>query len=106
MHYGADPRRWRYAQFNDPALSQEPGFLAKTGEYDGCTGDAGVYDLVGNLHEWVSDTANSAFELSIDTEGVARGFQYWSPGTWSLLGGFLQHPGGARPRLHLHHNRS
>ena len=41
--------------YNSPRLHREPGFLAKTGEYAGCLNDYGVYDMVGNLHEWVAD---------------------------------------------------
>jgi sulfatase modifying factor 1 len=95
--FGADPTRWRYAQFNDPILSQEPGFLAETGAYDGCVGDAGVYDLVGNLHEWVSDVADSAFEARLRGEGIARSFQYWSPGNAVFMGGFYSTHGELGP---------
>ena len=88
LRFGADPNRWRYAQFNDPSLDQEPGFLARSGAYEGCVGDAGVYDLVGNLHEWVSDTADAAFEARLRSEGVARSFQYYRPGNAVFMGGF------------------
>jgi len=97
LRFGADPGRWRYAQFNDPTLDQEPGFLARSGAYDGCVGDAGVYDLVGNLHEWVSDTADSAFEARLRGEGVARSFQYWSPGNGVFMGGFYSTGGELGP---------
>jgi formylglycine-generating enzyme len=39
---------------NNPLLNQQGG-LAKTGGYAGCVSADGVYDLVGNLHEWTSD---------------------------------------------------
>jgi sulfatase modifying factor 1 len=45
------------AVYNSPRLDQEPGFLAKTGEYTGCVNDFGLFDMAGNLHEWVSDRA-------------------------------------------------
>ncbi len=97
LRFGADSTRWHYADFNDPGLDQEPGFLAKTGEYPGCVGDAGVYDLVGNLHEWVSDTADTAFEARIRGEGVARSFQYWSSGNAVFMGGFYSTHGELGP---------
>lgn len=54
--FGRDPRAWSYdAHFNSPRLLREPGFLAPTGEYERCVSVEGIHDLVGNLHEWVSD---------------------------------------------------
>jgi sulfatase modifying factor 1 len=40
---------------NQPELNQLEGTLAKSGEHEGCTNGYGVYDMVGNLHEWVDD---------------------------------------------------
>lgn len=55
--YGTDSHAWKYDQhFNDPKLDQEPGFLSRGGEYTECVSSYGVYDLVGNLHEWVADS--------------------------------------------------
>jgi hypothetical protein len=54
LRFGADARRWTYEAFNDPALDEEPGFLARAGDYPGCVSEEGVYDLVGNVHEWAS----------------------------------------------------
>lgn len=53
--FGSNPRHWTQAQFNDPRLNQWAGGLAKTGEYAACVSPYGVYDCVGNLHEWGSD---------------------------------------------------
>ena len=39
---------------NNPKLNQLPGTLTKTGEKTGCTNAFGVYDMVGNLHEWLA----------------------------------------------------
>jgi formylglycine-generating enzyme required for sulfatase activity len=38
---------------NDPRLNQTPMTLAKTGGFVRCTNAFGVFDMVGNLHEWV-----------------------------------------------------
>jgi formylglycine-generating enzyme len=43
------------ATMNRAELNQLQGTLAKTGEHEGCTNGYGVYDMVGNLHEWVAD---------------------------------------------------
>jgi hypothetical protein len=40
---------------NQPRLNQMEGTLSKTGEHNGCSNGYGVYDMVGNLHEWVAD---------------------------------------------------
>jgi formylglycine-generating enzyme len=50
---------------NDPRLNREPGFLAETGAYADCVSDYGIFDLVGNLHEWVADDVNSALPKKI-----------------------------------------
>ena len=63
--YGAPDSRkrdrgyWSMDRMNNPALNQGPGTLAKSGEHEGCTNDFGVYDMVGNLHEWVADPSGT-----------------------------------------------
>ena len=47
--------RYDATTMNQPKLNQLAGTLAKTGEHDGCSNGYGVYDMVGNLHEWVAD---------------------------------------------------
>ncbi len=42
--------------FNDPALLQDPDYLMRTGSKAECVTPEGVYDMDGNLSEWVSDT--------------------------------------------------
>jgi hypothetical protein len=48
-------RMFGYRPMNDPRLNQVPGTLAKSGAYSECTNRYGVFDMVGNLHEWVDD---------------------------------------------------
>jgi len=87
--FGADARRWRYEQFNDPALDDEPGFLGRAGDQVECVSEDGVRDLVGNLHEWVSDTVDSALIARLATEGVRRAWQPVSRGNGVFVGGFF-----------------
>jgi formylglycine-generating enzyme required for sulfatase activity len=50
--------RWMWGQRSnmiDPRLNQLDGTLTRTGERAACTNDYGVFDMVGNLHEWVDD---------------------------------------------------
>jgi formylglycine-generating enzyme len=42
-------------EMNDPRLNQLTETLARTGSYEGCTNGYGVFDMVGNLHEWTND---------------------------------------------------
>jgi hypothetical protein len=43
------------AQLNDPRLNQWSGGLAKTGRFAASESPFGVFDLVGNLHEWSAE---------------------------------------------------
>lgn len=52
-------------QMNDPRLNQLPGTLARTGAHARCRNRYGVFDMVGNLHEWTADS-----------EGTFRGGYY------------------------------
>jgi hypothetical protein len=58
--FGSNAANWTYADFNDPRLNQLEGGLAPTGSYPHCVSPYGVYDCVGNLHEWGSDPADSS----------------------------------------------
>jgi formylglycine-generating enzyme required for sulfatase activity len=40
---------------NDPLLNQQPGTVEPTGNELSCTNAYGVYDMVGNVHEWIDD---------------------------------------------------
>ena len=44
---------------NDPGINQQPGTLARGGEHAQCVSAYGVFDLHGNLHEWVDDPAGT-----------------------------------------------
>ncbi len=59
------PARYQPDVMNDARLNQVRGTLARTGAHPRCTSGNGVYDLVGNLHEWTSDP-----------EGTFRGGYY------------------------------
>lgn len=74
--------------FNSPKLNQMPGFLAQSGEYTGCAGGRNIFDMVGNLHEWVSDKVDDRFMEQLDSEDVERREQPWSTGNGVFMGGF------------------
>jgi sulfatase modifying factor 1 len=54
-----DRGQWNYEHMNDPSLNQMDGTVTPTGSHEGCTNGYGVYDMVGNLHEWVADPAGT-----------------------------------------------
>ena len=89
LKFGADAHHWTYEHFNDPALDVEEGFLAKTGEYQGCESAAGTFDMSGNLHEWVSDTVDEAFVERLEADKVERKTQPSRTGDGVFVGGFF-----------------
>ena len=52
--WGANHGPMNFHTMNDRRLNQAPGTLARTGQFPLCTNGLGVFDMVGNLHEWVS----------------------------------------------------
>jgi len=46
---------WHPSWMNDPRLHEMPHTIDSSGSHAGCTNEYGVYDMVGNLHEWVAD---------------------------------------------------
>ena len=88
--YGTNPGLWRYEEhFNDPKLLQEPGFLADTGHYGQCMSSTGAYDQVGNLHEWVADTAGPSLASKIPMLDVLRRTLHRHRGKGIFMGGFF-----------------
>ncbi|WP_437926448.1 SUMF1/EgtB/PvdO family nonheme iron enzyme [Sorangium sp. So ce291] len=84
------PGGWSYERhFNSPDLNQKPGFLARSGDHAGCASELGVQDMVGNLHEWVSDMVDHELVQRMRTEGVERRDQPWHEGNGVFMGGFF-----------------
>ena len=54
-----------FEPMNDPRLNELPGTVARTGTHAHCRNSFGVFDMVGNVHEWVADP-----------EGTFRGGYY------------------------------
>jgi hypothetical protein len=85
--YGrSDPSIYTYANMNNPGINQQPDSLARTGQYDRCVSQDGLFDLYGNLHEWVAEadgTFKGGFYADTNTNGAgclytttAHGFTY------------------------------
>ncbi len=50
---------WSATQMNDPRLNQLPDALDPTAANPFCVSAEGVFDLHGNLHEWVADASGT-----------------------------------------------
>jgi hypothetical protein len=60
-HADTQARGWGPLELNDPRNVELEGTLAKTGAFPDCVNDFGLYDMVGNLHEWTADP-NGTFQ--------------------------------------------
>ncbi|MEZ4222277.1 MAG: SUMF1/EgtB/PvdO family nonheme iron enzyme [Polyangiaceae bacterium] len=74
------------SHYNNPKVNQEPGFLALTGANPKCVTPEGVFDMVGNLHEWVADDVSAALPKTIPLE---YGEHWLGPkGSGIFMGGY------------------
>lgn len=48
-------KMWTSEWMNDPRLFEQPHGVEPSGARAGCKSEYGVYDMVGNLHEWTAD---------------------------------------------------
>jgi len=70
--WGDDPNRWDGEHMNDPGLNQLPDSLSASGAHPDCVSDYGVFDLHGNLHEWIDDP-NGTFKGGFYVDAVING---------------------------------
>jgi formylglycine-generating enzyme required for sulfatase activity len=57
------------AAMNDPRINEAPNTVAPTGSFAKCKNAFGVFDMVGNLHEWTADVHDGS-------RGTFRGGYY------------------------------
>jgi hypothetical protein len=50
---------WIFSHLDSPCLDQEASGLALTGSHAGCVTAEGLFDMMGNLHEWTADPAGT-----------------------------------------------
>jgi formylglycine-generating enzyme len=68
---------WHPSFMNDPRLHDLPHTVTPTGAREACRNDYGVYDMVGNLHEWVDDPAGTFMGgFFMDTFQNGEGCEY------------------------------
>lgn len=75
--YGADagPTIWWVDAMNNPAINEQSATVSVTGARPGCVSQDGVFDMVGNLHEWTSDPAGE-FQGGAYSGEIKLGCQY------------------------------
>jgi len=84
---------WIFSMLGDACINQLPNSLDVTGDNERCVTDEGVYDLMGNLHEWTAD-ATGTFRggYYVDTVRNGEGCLYrttaHSMGHWDYSTGF------------------
>jgi sulfatase modifying factor 1 len=54
-YFGTAEGVWDRAHMNDPGINQQPGTLDPSGASPSCVTPEGIFDLHGNLHEWIAD---------------------------------------------------
>lgn len=82
---------WIYSRLDDPGINQQSDTVERTGSLSGCVTAEGLYDMMGNLHEWISHTSidfRGGFyaDTKINGEGClyrtsAHGFTHWDYST-------------------------
>jgi hypothetical protein len=75
--YGADagPEVWYVEPMNNPAINAQSATVAMTGARSRCVTEDGLFDMVGNVHEWTSDPAGT-FHGGAYSGKIAIGCQY------------------------------
>ena len=78
--YGSAPAR-DYRIMNDPRLGTMAGTVARAGDFARCDSGYGVFDLVGNLHEWTAEP-EGVFRggYFLDTRVLGEGCRYATSG--------------------------
>jgi formylglycine-generating enzyme required for sulfatase activity len=71
-YWGDDPNAWDSEHMNAPGINQQPDTLAPTGSFPTCVSAEGIYDLHGNLHEWIADP-DGTFKGGFYVDGSING---------------------------------
>lgn len=58
-YWGNDPNMWDSTHMNDPGINQQEDTVDPAGANPKCVSSEGVFDMHGNLHEWVADASGT-----------------------------------------------
>ncbi|OQB17031.1 MAG: Formylglycine-generating sulfatase enzyme [Deltaproteobacteria bacterium ADurb.Bin207] len=101
---------WIWKQMGHACLNQLPVSLSRTGQFPECSTPQGVFDLVGNLHEWIDDPKGTFVggfyvDASVNGQGCAYTTVAHGPKHWDYSIGFRccaslpnPHPSNGRTR--------
>lgn len=79
--FGHDRVEYGAHTMNDSRLNRVPGSLSRSGHFGRCTNAYGVFDMVGNLHEWVADASGVLRGgYYLDVESLGEGCAYRAVG--------------------------
>lgn len=75
--YGTSVGVFTFDNMNNPGINMQPDTVARTGAFADCVSPLGAFDMVGNLHEWIADSAGT-FKggFYVDAEINGRGCLY------------------------------
>jgi sulfatase modifying factor 1 len=59
IEYYGTSADWIWSELGNACISQIPDSLDTTGENEGCVSEDGVFDMMGNVHEWTSDPSGT-----------------------------------------------
>jgi formylglycine-generating enzyme len=57
--YGTSVGVFTTIRMNNPGINMQANTVAPTGMFSECVSPLGAYDMVGNLHEWIDDSAGT-----------------------------------------------
>jgi len=93
VEYFGTTEDWIWSELGHPCISQQDDTVARTGAHTGCVTADGVYDMMGNLHEWTADpsgTFRGGFYVDtvVNGEGCLYATTAHSTGHWDYSTGF------------------
>jgi formylglycine-generating enzyme required for sulfatase activity len=74
--FGPGSGVFTYANMNDPCCEGKPNTVASGGTFSRCRSAYGIYDLHGNLHEWIdatTETGNGIFKGGFFVDAYLNG---------------------------------
>ena len=72
VEYFGTSADWIWNELGNACISQIPNSIDTTGENEGCVSEDGVFDMMGNVHEWTS-AASGTFRGGFYADTVING---------------------------------